>query len=338
MSCPATPRIGPVCPYPEMEQYTTRGFTAESVSYSTPRRCATPGRNPSTTTSACSARARKIVFPSSVLRLSVRLFFPRFKYRSAGLCPHSSPAKGLRTRGAGSFPFSTSGPRAALPRAPERAGGWEAARGPSPILRGGKPGFLSEKNPRGDHVPRRLGGGDDRRRGVPERVPVPRRHGEPGRPRVPVLENRVEDPPGLRGPVPPAPRPGAPGRRPPGEEAETDQPALQGIVPGEGVPRVRPPDVRLRRGLRHPRTLPHGAHPAVRPRPGDRDPRGASLVEGAGAVLPPQRGRGVRLPEFPPRRPATLTRRPPAAPAGSSSPPWRRSGAPPPPPPPRRQR
>src|SRR5262245_2133468 len=56
-----------------MAQYTSRGLRARSVSQSNPRRFITPGRKPSSTTSASSTRRRKTSRPASVFRSSVML-------------------------------------------------------------------------------------------------------------------------------------------------------------------------------------------------------------------------------------------------------------------------
>src|SRR2546430_15542204 len=76
MSWPGCSASGPCCPYPEREQYTTDGFTRRTLSSSTPRPSTTPGRKPSTTTSAPAAASSTADFPAALLRSTAALRFP----------------------------------------------------------------------------------------------------------------------------------------------------------------------------------------------------------------------------------------------------------------------
>src|SRR5438552_896578 len=76
MSWPGCSARGPCCPYPEMEQYTTEGFTRRTLSSSTPRPRTTPGRKPSITTSAPAAASSTADFPAALLRSTAALRFP----------------------------------------------------------------------------------------------------------------------------------------------------------------------------------------------------------------------------------------------------------------------
>src|SRR5207302_7278912 len=79
MSWPGCSASGPRCPYPEMEQYTTEGFTRRTLSSSTPRPLTTPGRKPSITTSAPAAASSTAAFPAASLRSTAALRLPAFK-------------------------------------------------------------------------------------------------------------------------------------------------------------------------------------------------------------------------------------------------------------------
>ena len=101
-------RHGPVCPKAEIEQYTRPGFSAESVSKSMPSRLATPGRNASTTTSACLAKASRARLPASVLRSSAMLSLPRWVLRNMTVSPPCCQGKASAERvGSGARGFST---------------------------------------------------------------------------------------------------------------------------------------------------------------------------------------------------------------------------------------
>src|SRR4029453_7592390 len=76
MAWPGCSASGPCCPYPEIEQYTTFGFTCRTFSSSTPRSRTTPGRKPSTTMSASAATSSTAFFPDASFRSTDALRFP----------------------------------------------------------------------------------------------------------------------------------------------------------------------------------------------------------------------------------------------------------------------
>src|SRR5690606_11020522 len=68
MSCPALSARGPFCPHPVIRANTSRGLRARQTSGPNPSRSATPGRNPSTSTSAVSTNSSSTCSPAGLLR------------------------------------------------------------------------------------------------------------------------------------------------------------------------------------------------------------------------------------------------------------------------------
>src|SRR5712692_3136457 len=65
-SKPPRSRYGPVCPKPEIEQYTSAGYLACTSSNPKPSRVIVPGRKFSTSTSAVSMKRHSTCFPGDV--------------------------------------------------------------------------------------------------------------------------------------------------------------------------------------------------------------------------------------------------------------------------------
>ncbi len=78
MSTAPRSRFGPVCPNPDVDAYTSAGFSSDSASYPNPRRSIVPGVKFSVTTSARRTSRCTISVASGALRSSMMLFLPRF--------------------------------------------------------------------------------------------------------------------------------------------------------------------------------------------------------------------------------------------------------------------
>ena len=86
-SKPPRSRYGPVCPKPEIEQYTSAGYLACTSSNPKPRRAIVPGRKFSTRTSAVSMRRHSTCFPAGV-RISTAIpYLLRFMAMNAADSP-----------------------------------------------------------------------------------------------------------------------------------------------------------------------------------------------------------------------------------------------------------
>src|SRR6516162_2362395 len=115
MSCPAACASGPSCPQPVIRPYTRRGLRAREASGPTPRRSATPGRKPSSNTSARSASRSAASLPSALLRSMAT----ERRLRSNGSCGAGSAVlaawRSIRTtsapRSASIMPQNGPGPR-----------------------------------------------------------------------------------------------------------------------------------------------------------------------------------------------------------------------------------
>ena len=116
MSWPAVGARGPSWPQPVMRPITSFGLRASSSSGPRLRRSRTPGRNPSTSTSACSTRRRIVSRPSGCFRSTPIDRRPRWSTSAggaSGLPPTQRSARSTRT---------TSAPRSASTMAPKGAG------------------------------------------------------------------------------------------------------------------------------------------------------------------------------------------------------------------------
>src|SRR5215469_7885367 len=91
MSCPARAAIGPLCPQPVMRPTTSFGLRAKRISGPSPSRSRTPGRKPSSRTSARAASCSIAAVPFAHLRSSVTERRPRnirsyFRSRATPSC------------------------------------------------------------------------------------------------------------------------------------------------------------------------------------------------------------------------------------------------------------
>ena len=103
MSCPADVAYGPSWPQPVIRPYTRAGFRARQSSGPMPSRSATPGRNPSNTTSAPSTRRSTTSRPASDLRSTPMLRRPRPLTKAGGRSgspPRTETARSIRTTSA----------------------------------------------------------------------------------------------------------------------------------------------------------------------------------------------------------------------------------------------
>src|SRR5262249_49533926 len=115
-------RYGPDCPNPVMEQYTSRGFSAESSSQPSPRRESEPTLKFSSSTSDRSASRRTMAWPAGLARSTVTDFLPRFvqaKYADSrvsvpsGVVRKGGPQPRVSSPVPGRSIFTTSAPRSA---------------------------------------------------------------------------------------------------------------------------------------------------------------------------------------------------------------------------------
>src|SRR5829696_8910693 len=117
MSCPALAASGPVCPQPVIRPYTRAGFRASRSSGPSPRRSITPGRNPSSSTSARCTSARTTSRSAGSFRSRAMDRLPRSSSDvapSAPMRPPRAPRRSIRTtsapRSASSIPQNGAGP------------------------------------------------------------------------------------------------------------------------------------------------------------------------------------------------------------------------------------
>src|SRR5580704_2033163 len=95
MSCPAVAAIGPSWPQPVIRAYTSRGLRARQTSGPTPMRSVTPGRKPSSSTSAVSARRSRASTARGCLRSRTADWRPRFRNSRSG-CFGPGPGRSTR--------------------------------------------------------------------------------------------------------------------------------------------------------------------------------------------------------------------------------------------------
>src|ERR1700739_1582758 len=101
MSCPAVGANGPDCPQPVMRPYTSRGLTAQQSSGPNPRRSVTPGRKPSSSTSALAAIDSTIDTPSGCWRATMmERRLRRSTSLSGGTLLAGGPGRSTRTTSA----------------------------------------------------------------------------------------------------------------------------------------------------------------------------------------------------------------------------------------------
>src|SRR5580693_3211798 len=95
MSCPTVTDSGPCCPQPVIRAYTSRGLRCRQTSGPTPMRSVTPGRKPSSRTSALSASLCKASTARGCFRSSTADRRPRLRNSRSG---RGSPAPGRSMR------------------------------------------------------------------------------------------------------------------------------------------------------------------------------------------------------------------------------------------------